>query len=69
MKFNYEAYERLFPRHEAEKIKAELRKEQEQGNVLEEVEKPKAKQEPVKDIVPDPVEEESGVIDEPTEDA
>lgn len=69
MKFDYKAYERLFPREEAEKIKAELRKEQEQGNVLEEAEKPQAKQEPVKDVVLDPVEEESGVIDEPTEDA
>ena len=69
MKFDYKAYERLFPREEAEKIKAELRKEQEQGNVLEEAEKPQAKQEPVKDIVPDPVEEGSGVIDEPKEDA
>ena len=69
MKFDYKAYERLFPREEAEKIKAELRKEQEQGNVLEEAEKPQAKQEPVKEIVPDPVEEGSGVIDEPTEDA
>lgn len=69
MKFDYKAYERLFPREEAEKIKAELRKEQEQGNVLEEAEKPQAKQEPVKDIVPDPVEEGSGVIDEPTENA
>lgn len=67
MKFDYKAYERLFPREEAEKIRAELRKEQEQGNVLEEAEKPQAKQEPVKDIVPDPVEEESGVVDEPTE--
>ena len=69
MKFDYKAYERLFPREEAEKIKAELRKEQEQGNVLEEAEKPQAKQEPVKDIVPDPVEGESGVIDEPEENA
>lgn len=69
MKFDYKAYERLFPREEAEKIRAELRKEQEQGNVLEEAEKPQAKQEPVKDVVPDPVEEGSGVIDEPTDDA
>lgn len=67
MKFDYKAYERLFPREEAEKIRAELRKEQEQGNVLEEAEKPQAKQEPVKDVVPDPVEEESGVVDDPTE--
>ena len=68
MKFNYEAYERLFPRHEAEKIKAEIRKEREQGNVLEEVEKPAAKQDPARDdIVPDlPSDstEEGGVIDE-----
>ena len=42
MKFDYKAYERLFPREEAEKIRAELRKEQEQGNVLEEAEKPQA---------------------------
>ena len=67
MKFDYKAYERLFPREEAEKIRAELRKEQEQGNVLEEAEKPQAKQEPVKDVVPDPVEEESGVVDDPTD--
>ena len=67
MKFDYKAYERLFPREEAEKIRAELRKEQEQGNVLEEAEKPQAKQKPVEDIVPDPVEEESGVVDDPTE--
>ena len=67
MKFDYKAYERLFPREEAEKIRTELRKEQEQGNVLEEAEKPQAKQKPVKDIVPDPVEEESGVVDDPTE--
>lgn len=66
MKFNYEAYERLFPRAEAEKIKAEIRKEQEPGNVLEEVEKPAAKQDPVKDIPaePSPSPEEGGVIDE-----
>ena len=68
MKFNYEAYERLFPRHEAEKIKAEIRKEREQGNVLEEVEKPAAKQDPVRDdLVPDlPSDstEEGGVVDE-----
>lgn len=69
MKFNYEAYERLFPRAEAEKIRAEIRKEQEQkpGNVLEEAEKPQAKQDPVKDdpIIPSQVEqEEGGVIDE-----
>ena len=67
MKFNYEAYERLFPRKEAEKIKAEIRKEQEQkpGNVLEEVEKPTVKQDPVKDIPaePSPDIQESGVID------
>ena len=69
MKFNYEAYERLFPRHEAERVKAEIKKDQEQGNVLEEVEKPKAKQDPVRDdIIPDiPSEpnEGSGVINEP----
>ena len=65
MKFDYKAYERLFPREEAEKIRTELRKEQ--GNVLEEAEKPQAKQEPVKDVVPDPVEEESGVVDDPTD--
>lgn len=69
MKFNYEAYERLFPRAEAEKIRAEIRKEQEQkpGNVLEEAEKPQAKQDPVKDdpVIPSQVEqEEGGVIDE-----
>ena len=67
MKFNYEAYERLFPRAEAEKIKAEIRKEQEPGNVLEEVEKPVAKQDPVKDIqadVPSIEKGEGGVIDE-----
>ena len=67
MKFNHEAYERLFPRAEAEKIKAEIRKEQEQGNVLEEVEKPSpAKQEPVKaDPEPSPGSSasEGGVID------
>lgn len=66
MKFNHEAYERLFPRHEAEKVRAELLKEKEQGNVLEEVEKPAAKQEPVKEVVPDPltIPEESGVMDD-----
>lgn len=66
MKFNYEAYERLFPRHEAEKVRAEIMKEKEQGNVLEEVEKPAAKQEPVKDIVPEPltIPDESGVMDD-----
>lgn len=69
MKFNYEAYERLFPRAEAEKIRAEIRKEQEQkpGNVLEEAEKPTVKQDPVKDdpVIPSQVEqEEGGVIDE-----
>ena len=66
MKFNYEAYERLFPRAEAEKIKAEIRKEQKPGNVLEEVEKPTVKQDPVKDIQADvsSIEEgEGGVID------
>lgn len=65
MKFNYEAYERLFPRHEAEKIKAEIKKEREQGNVLEEAEKPQ-KQDPVKDIPEDPSEPEAegGVVDE-----
>lgn len=65
MKFNYEAYERLFPRKEAEKIKAEIKKEQEPGNVLEEVEKPAAKQDPVKDIPvdPSPDVQEGGVID------
>ena len=67
MKFNYEAYERLFPRHEAERVKAEIKKDQEQGNVLEEVEKPKAKQDPVRDdMIPDipsePI-EEGGVVD------
>lgn len=66
MKFNYEAYERLFPRHEAEKVRAELLKEKEQGNVLEEVEKPSAKQDPVKEVVPDPltIPDESGVMDD-----
>lgn len=66
MKFNHEAYERLFPRHEAEKVRAELLKEKEQGNVLEEVEKPAAKQDPVKEVVPDPltIPDESGVIDD-----
>lgn len=66
MKFNYEAYERLFPRKEAEKIKAEIKKEQEPGNVLEEVEKPTVKQDPVKDIPaePSPETDEGGVIDE-----
>lgn len=66
MKFNHEAYERLFPRHEAEKVRAELLKEKEQGNVLEEVEKPSAKQEPVKEVVPDPltIPDESGVMDD-----
>ena len=66
MKFNHEAYERLFPRAEAENIKAEIRKEQEPGNVLEEVENPTAKQDPVKDIPADPSPEvtEGGVIDE-----
>lgn len=66
MKFNHEAYERLFPRHEAEKVRAELLKEKEQGNVLEEVEKPAVKQEPVKEVVPDPltIPDESGVIDD-----
>lgn len=66
MKFNHEAYERLFPRHEAEKVRAELLKEKEQGNVLEEVEKPAAKQDPVKEVVPDPltIPDESGVMDD-----
>ena len=69
MKFNYEAYERLFPRKEAEKIKAEIKKEQEPGSVLEEVEKaekPPAKQDPVKDTPADPSPDttEGGVIDE-----
>lgn len=68
MKFNHESYERLFPRAEAEKIRADIRKEQEQkpGNVLEEVEKPTVKQDPVKDIPadPSPSPEEGGVIDE-----
>lgn len=66
MKFNHEAYERLFPRKEAEKIKAEIKKEQEPGNVLEEVEKPAVKQDPVKDSPADPSPEldEGGVIDE-----
>ena len=66
MKFNYEAYERLFPRAEAKKIKAEIKKEQEPGNVLEEVEKPPAKQDPVKDDPADPSPDttEGGVIDE-----
>lgn len=66
MKFNYEAYERLFPRHEAEKVKAELLKEKEQGNVLEEVDKPAAKQDPVKEVVPEPltIPDESGVMDD-----
>jgi hypothetical protein len=66
VKFNYEAYERLFPRKEAEKIKAEIKKEQEPGSVLEEVEKPPAKQDPVKDTPadPSPNPEEGGVIDE-----
>ena len=66
MKFNYEAYERLFPRHEGEKVRAELLKEKEQGNVLEEVEKPTAKQDPVKEIVPEPltIPDESGVMDD-----
>lgn len=69
MKFNYEAYERLFPRAEAEKIKAEIRKEQEQGNVLEEVEKKPspAKQEPVKaepEPSPGSSASEGGVIDD-----
>jgi hypothetical protein len=67
VKFNYEAYKRLFPRHEVEKVRAEIRKEREQGNVLEEVEKPAAKQEPVReDIIPDlPSDstEEGGVVD------
>lgn len=62
VKFNYEAYERLFPRAEAEKIKAEIRKEQEPGNVLEEVEKPAAKQDIPAEPSPSP--EEGGVIDE-----
>lgn len=68
MKFDYNAYERLFPRAEAEKIKAERLKEQEQkpGNVLEEAEKPQAKQDPVKEekTVPSEDNEEGGVIDE-----
>lgn len=62
MKFNYEAYERLFPRKAAEEIKAEVSKGQESGNVLEEAE---AKQEPVKvEKDPEPPDDESGVIDE-----
>ena len=67
MKFNHEAYERLFPRAEAEKIKTEIRKEQEQGNVLEEAEKPSANQGPDKaDPEPSPTSSasEGGVIDE-----
>lgn len=66
MRFNYEAYERLFSRHEAEKVRDELMKEKEQGNVLEEVEKPAAKQEPAKDIVPgpSPIPDESGGMDD-----
>lgn len=55
MKFNYEAYERLFPRKAAEEIKTQISKGQESGNVLEEAE---AKQEP------EPAGDEGGVIDE-----
>ena len=61
MKFDYKAYERLFPREEAEKIKAEVSKAQEPGNVLEEAE---AKQDPVKEAEPEPAGDEGGVIDE-----
>lgn len=61
MKFDYKAYERLFPRQEAEKIKAEVNKLLEPGNVLEEAE---AKQDPVKEAEPEPVGAEGGVIDE-----
>ena len=69
VKFNYEAYERRCPRKEAEKIKAEIKKEQEPGSVLEEVEKaenPSAKQDPVKDNPADPSPDatEGEVIDE-----
>lgn len=59
MKFDYKAYERLFPRQEAEKIKAEVSKVQEPGNVLEE-----AEQDPVKETEPEPAGDEGGVIDE-----
>ena len=62
MKFNYEAYERLFPRKAAEEIKTQISKGQEPGNVLEEAE---AKQEPVKvEKDPEPAGDEGGVIDE-----
>lgn len=61
MKFNYEAYERLFPRKAAEEIKTQISKGQEAGNVLEEAE---AKQEPVKEAEPEPAGVEGGVIDE-----
>lgn len=61
MKFNYEAYERLFPRKAAEEIKTQISKGQEAGNVLEEAE---AKQEPVKEVEPEPAGAEGGVIDE-----
>lgn len=61
MKFNYEAYERLFPRKAAEEIKTQISKGQEPGNVLEEAE---AKQDPVKGAEPEPAGDESGVIDE-----
>lgn len=62
MKFDYKAYERLFPRQEAEKIKAKVNKLLEPGNVLEEAE---AKQEPVKvEKDPEPAGDEGGVIDE-----
>lgn len=61
MKFNYEAYERLFPRKAAEEIKTEISKGQEVGNVLEEAE---AKQDPVKEAEPEPAGAEGGVIDE-----
>lgn len=60
MKFNYEAYERLFPRKAAKEIKTQISKGQEAGNVLEEAE---AKQEPVKEADPEPAGDEGGVID------
>ena len=41
-------------------------KKKEQGNVLEEVDKPAAKQDPVKEVVPEPltIPDESGVMDD-----
>lgn len=62
MKFDYNAYEKLFPRSEAGKNKTVI-KDQEQGNVLEEAE---ADQKPDK-AEPDQGDDnsgEGGVIDE-----